>query len=324
MKNFTLKNILVLTAFLLIGAGNTNAQDNSKPTKDLYLSYFGNDSTNINALCYYCYGGDDYYTISCVIYNTDTIRINGKLYMYKAPQYDSRYYNTRTNLYFPVDDTLFLREEQESGRLYRYYRDYFGTGSVEKMICDMTLETGDTFVLPCCLGNEPYEKQYTVIEDDYVNGAKTITLADGWGEIIRFNEGIFPSIYPFYHDEATYWLETSHTELLCQHKDGVQVYYNHYYGCNPILTQVDENDPKQVSVSPTIINNNATITVKTVYSITDIILYDINGRATNLNPNKVSDNCWTVNTNQNLRNGLYLMIIKTNNGMSYEKIIKFD
>ena len=225
MKNaFTAKTI-VLFFLLLAVAGVAKAQQwnepNDKFQKDLYLSYFGNDSTNINIMHEPCESYDLYYLLSGVIYNKDTITINGKQYYYRVPQSLGIITEPVYHYLFPRQDTLFLREERETGRLYRYYRNYFGMGETEKLICDMTLEVGDRFVVldNHCL----YEREYEVSQVYYDHGLKTILLTDMYERI--FQEGVFPSEYPLWQESLLdLWGDgygsADRLRLLCESKDG--------------------------------------------------------------------------------------------------------
>ena len=78
MKINTLKTTLSVLLVLLSIA--IQAQDSDTLSKDLYLSYFGNDSTTIHMTHVPCYSADYGLTLTGVIYTRDTIRINGNLY----------------------------------------------------------------------------------------------------------------------------------------------------------------------------------------------------------------------------------------------------
>ena len=98
MKTITIKNTL-LVLLLFIGAGVAQAQDNSKSAKDLYLSYFGNDSTSINISYVPCCGGDYALTLVGIIYNRDTIRIHDKLYFFSTPKSLDAIHNPTLHFY---------------------------------------------------------------------------------------------------------------------------------------------------------------------------------------------------------------------------------
>lgn len=301
------------------------SQDNNKSPKDSYLSYFGNDSTNINIMHVPCESADLYYLLSGVIYTKDTITVNGKRYYYRVPQ--SLGYNTVPEVHylFPRQDTLFLREERETGRLYRYYRDYFGMGETEKMICDMTLEVGDCFFVPghFCLD----ERRFEVSQVYYDNGIKTIVLIAYMDERV-FKEGLFPSEYPLWQESlsdlwgdgygAADWLT-----MLCEYKDGVLV-YGDADGCFPNISNIEETENNQVSIYPNLIKNNDVITIDAMACIKDVIIVDVYGRTQEIITNQIDNDRWQINMAKNHGSGIYCVIIKTDKGEYYEKVLVLD
>lgn len=311
IKWFVVFTLIVLTIF-------ASAQDISKPAKDLYLSYFGNDSTSLNYKSIPCVGGDLWFLVSCTLYSDDTVRVNGNLYFFKPPQESIIPADPRIDYYFPRYDTLFLREDRTTGRLYRFYRNYFDEGEVEKVICDISLETGDTIPLPDCFG----ESQYIVREINYVNGLKKILLGNGWYNI-RFNEGLLPDYYPFYYDETGYYFELSKTKLLCEHKDGVQV-YGGANDCFPNLTNIEEIEDYDVLIYPNVVTNNDFLIIETSSHIKDVIITDMFSRTVGINKNVIDNNKWQISICQNLESGVYFIIVKTEKGSYYEKIILVD
>ena len=230
MKKSSFTKLVLLLSLAV--ATNAKAQNPDKPTKDGYLSYFGNDSTNINIGYIPCEWYDYSNVMSGVIYSRDTIRINGKRYFYRVPQPAYLVSEPEYHYLFPRQDTLFLREERETGRLYRYYRNYFGTGETEKLISDMTLEVGDKFLYPHfdCLR----EDSITVRRVSYDNGIKTIEFWEFYANI-TFHEGLFPTDFPLWQEPVEYGLSTDFSILLCEYKDGELVYgspsgcYDYHY-----------------------------------------------------------------------------------------------
>lgn len=325
MKNFTLKNILVLTALLLVGAGSANAQNNSKPTKDLYLSYFGNDSTNINIRYAPCCSADLYIVLSCVIYSRDTITIKGNRYYYSTPKPLGVISEPSNHYLFPRLDTLFLREERETGRLYRYYRDYFDMGETEKLICDMSLEEGDELVYPDeCL----WENTLVAYQVSYNNGIKTIIVANEYQETV-FKEGIFPSMFPLWQEPMRdmHWnvecASASYIWLLCEYKDGVQVYGSNN-NCFPDTSGIDEIEHKSVSIYPSIIKSDDIITIEASTPIKDVIITDVLGRQTAISKNRIIGNRWQISICNNSKYGVYFVLVITENGIGYEKVMVLD
>lgn len=318
----TLKNIIFFTVLILFETTKLYSQDSNNSKG--YLSYFGNDSTNINLTHVPCHSADLKYNISGVIYNHDTIRINGNLYMFRSPQYDKTPDDRRIDFYFPRYDTLFLREERETGRLFRYYRDYFGTGETEKIICDMTLNVGDKIIYPTgsywnCLA----EDSLVVYSVDIINDIKVIRLRASYYDA-TFREGIFPDAFPLWQEPLfsgeigpAQW-----SKLLCIHKDGEQVYVNQSEGCygsNP--WSINEMSQRSISVYPNIIYGFGTITIESLNRVYDVSILDMFGKITKINANQFDDKTWQIDILNNFVNGIYLIITQTENGVFYEKII---
>ena len=319
------KRLFIICLVVLATAGAAKAQqwkDNSKSPKDMYLSYFGDDSTNINIMHVPCESADFGYLLSGVIYAKDTITINGKRYYYRVPQSPGCIPEPEDHYLFPRQDTLFLREERETGRLFRYYRDYFGTGETEKLICDMTLEVGDRFVVPnhYCLD----ERELEVTQTYYENGIKTILLAGYMDERV-FKEGLFPSEYPLWQESVSdlwgYGYGTADwLTLLCEYKDGALV-YGDADGCFPDLNKVEEIENDQVSVYPNLIKNNDVITIEAMTSLKDVIIVDVLGKVQEIITNQLNNGKWQIKMAKSHSSGIYCVIIKTDKGVHYEKVL---
>lgn len=301
------------------------SQDNNESQKELYLSYFGVESTSLNLFHVPCESADLYYVLSGVIYTRDTITVNGKRYYYRVPQSLGYITEPEEHYLFPRQDTLFVREERETGRLYRYYRDYFGMGETEKLICDMTLEVGDRFVVPghFCW----YEKEFEVSQVYYDNGKKTIYLT-AYMDSRLFQEGLFPSEFPIWQESLSDlwgygygnadWLT-----LLCEYKDGVLV-YGDADGCFPNIYNTGEIENNQLSVYPNLIKKNGVITIDAMTCIEDVIIIDVYGRAQEIITNQIDNNKWQICMSKNYSSGMYFVIVKTDKGEHYEKVLVLD
>jgi hypothetical protein len=212
----------VLFLLLLAVAGSAKAQE--------YESYFGADSTRLNVL-QYCI---DWVTTGYMEINTaNTVHINGHDYLHATPR----------GFFFENAD-LYFREETSTGRLYRYFPII---DEEEVLLCDMTLTVGDTF----------YHIDYwgmahpSVVESvSFENGRKVIRFALPylpWHDALTFREGIFPNNFPIgyldYYD--------CENNLLCEYKDGEQVFENPEYNiCYIDETSVQEQDLQHVSLYP--------------------------------------------------------------------------
>lgn len=317
MKTNALRNILLIILLTLAGITKLYSQ-NSNISKG-YLSYFGSDSTNINIMSTPCYGGDAWYNMTCTIYNEDTIRINGNLYYYREPQGTVHPSHPKLDYYFPLYDTLFVREDIATGRLYRYYRDFLGTGESEKLVCDMTLEMGDEFMIYTC--HPEGEESFTVVDISYNNDVKTIRLYNGW-DVVYFTEGVLPRISPLYLEPGLWTNMIFESELLCEHKDGVQVYVNGQWGCyGSHPWNVDETAEKPLAVYPSIIDGSDIIMIESLYKVNNVIIVDMHGRKTKTNACQTNDDVWQINLSNSHQGGVYFIIVQTENGDFYEKII---
>ena len=220
--NMKATRIYTLLALLLMAGGVTmQAQE--------YESYFGTDSTRLNVL-QYCI---DWVTTGYMEINTaDTVHVNGHDYLHAIPRGFFDYFE------------LYLREETASGRLYRYCPVF---DEEEVLLCDMTLTVGDTFEY-----TDEWETHQAVVESvSFENGRKVIRFAPIYDyyyhDVLTFREGIFPNNYPIgyldYYD--------CENNLLCEYKDGEQVFENPEYNtCYIDETSVQEQDLQHVSLYP--------------------------------------------------------------------------
>ena len=320
MKNITSKKSWFLLVLLLIAGVIAKSQETNKSGKDLYRSYFGNDSTSLNILLAPCYSADLFFVLSGTIYTNDTITINEKQYYYREPQPLESFSQPGYHYLFPRQDTLFVREERETGRLYRYYRDYFGMGETEKLICDMTLEVGDKFTVLShnCL----QEVRVEVKSIDYNNGRKTIHL---YGNIDLI-EGLFPENFPLWQEPLSDMYEGEYGSaqeigLLCEYKDGVQV-YGGPDDCFPDIWSVNETDNYQLIIYPNVIKNNDIITIENTVYIKDVTMTDVFGRTIEINKKVIDNKKWQIHSCGRYNPGIYLMKVEMGDGKEYtERII---
>ncbi|MBR3493644.1 MAG: T9SS type A sorting domain-containing protein [Bacteroidales bacterium] len=215
--------IYTLLALLLMAGGVTmQAQE--------YESYFGADSTRLNVL-QYCI---DWVTTGYMEINTaDTVNINGHDYLHATPR----------GIFFENAE-LYFREETATGRLYRYFPMI---DEEEVLLCDMSLTVGDTFYQ---ISNWGMAHPSVVESVSFENGRKVIRFAlpvYPWHDALTFREGIFPNNFPIgYLDYYDF-----ENNLLCEYKDGEQVFENPEYNtCYIDETSVQEQGQQQVSLCP--------------------------------------------------------------------------
>ena len=217
------KILYFLLALLLMAGGVTmQAQE--------YESYFGTDSTRLNVL-QYCI---DWVSTGHMEINTaDTVHVNGHDYLHATPRG-----------FFFENAELYFREETSTGRLYRYFPMI---DEEEVLLCDMSLTVGDTFYHIDSWGMA----HPSVVESvSFENGKKVICFALPylpWHDALTFREGIFPNNFPIgYLDYFD-----CENNLLCEYKDGEQVFENPEYNtCYIDETSVQEQGQQQVSLCP--------------------------------------------------------------------------
>ena len=117
----------------------------------------------------------------------------------------------------------------------------------EVLLCDLTLTVGDTFYHIDSWGMA----HPSVVESvSFENGRKVIRFALPylpWHDALTFREGIFPNNFPIgYLDYFD-----CENNLLCEYKDGEQVFENPEYNiCYIDETSVQEQGQQQVSLCP--------------------------------------------------------------------------
>ncbi|MBR3730550.1 MAG: T9SS type A sorting domain-containing protein [Bacteroidales bacterium] len=272
-----------LLALLLMAGGVTmQAQE--------YESYFGADSTRLNVF-EQCidWGSTGYLRIN----TADSVHINGHDYLHAIPQG------------FSDDFELYLREETASGRLYRYCPLF---DEEEVLLCDMTLTVGDTFEY-----TDEWETRQVVVESvSFENGRKVIRFAlpvYPWHDhdALTFREGIFPNNYPIGFMDY-YYCENN---LLCEYKDGEQVFENPEYNtCYIDETSVQEQDQQQVSLCPNPAKEN--VLIKGI-ELAEVQVYNALGQLV-----KTVQNAYEINVSD-LLEGIYLLRITAADGECYTK-----
>lgn len=300
----------ILFVLLMLIAARVSGQSDSTY---VYQSFFGNNSTRINI--YDSHTIDALHTFVINISNSDTVNING-----------ASYYKTNGGDYYYSD--LYYREDRETGRLYQYVEEY----DTEVLICDMSLNVGDTFHFPYELD---YYTDYTYDWEPIIGTVTDVRYEDG-KKIIEFNEetfwsldidmmapltfteGEFPIIVPT-HGLWTY------NELLCQFKDGEQTYHNHGYDdCYYDSMSVEEIESNNITINPTFFSSNETIYISSDSEIKDVKMIDMLGREINISINPTDDFTSQISLNQKCNSGIYLIIVETEKEVYYEKVVLRD
>lgn len=290
-NNGRIKGVVLLV--LLALAGLAKAQG--------YQSYFGADSTRLNVYMV-CIDYDP--TIYLVINSADTIQVNGQKYLQGFPQGSFADF-----FYF---EKFYFREDTDTGRLYRYFPNQ---DQGEVLLCDMSLEVGDSFNV-----SDQWGTHSVVVESvSFENGRKVILFENTYGYMngLAFYEGVFPSYYPIgfmdYYGCDSY--------MLCEYKDGEQVFDNpEFDACYIYYSSTKEVCEKPVRIFPTSIHFMETIHVEASEQIFEITLFDLYGRKFRVINSQDTIVRWNVAIPDDL-SGVYIITIKTIQGIYHEKII---
>ena len=284
----------------------------------LYQSFFGKDSTTINSYMEVTDGDWNYTFTVC---NKDTITINDHLYYFVEPKHiESEYGYTVVNY---ADETIYFREDCENGRLYMHVKNDY----VEKdlLLCDMSLNVGDVFLLPTTYDLNQSEQEYYEVVVQSVrdeDGKKIIEFGEVWFEELSidnliFTEGTFPMMLLD--------LDYGFSEMICQHKDGELTYIvspNIEDCVLPTYLSINEIDSKEnIAVHPTIFSNNETISVSSDSEVKDVEMMDILGRNMNITSSQTDGFSYQIRLNERCNSGMYLIIVETENGIRYEKVV---
>lgn len=318
-----------LTLLLLIISYFCNAQS--------YLSFFSNNSTKYSlAHKISCYS-DDYspnnlgpcvstfdYTINSstsLIYNDKIYFIvsNGSGILYPDP---------------PYFEGILLREDTITGKIYRYIPSI----NDEVLICDMSLNEGDTFQLFPSLDittsswNNYQEKGVKIKVDSvrYINNHKIIyfpslitsdfySSQNEYNISIKFIEGIGPTYGPFgYFDDGL--VSRSLPVLLCVDKENTQVFMqNTDLQCFQFSSDIKESILSDFSIYPNPASDYLTIETSNE-KFYNVYFYDIIG----LSVAKYSFNNLINISLDNFKTGIYFLVfLDESNVKSVKKISIF-
>lgn len=302
----------IIFVLLMLIAARVSGQNDSTY---VYQSFFGKDSTTVNL---YTVIIDGDWNLTFTLYNSDTITMNNHLYYYVEPKqiesvpgYDTYNYS---------DETIYFREDRQNGRLYLYVKNNY----VEKeiLLCDMSLNVGDTFTMP----EFPYEieVQNIRVEDE----SKIIEFGEFnsqelYVDNLMFNEGVFPMVIPALS-------ETTFVELICQHKDGELLYENpelalrHKNCLMETYLSTEEIKVGNLMITPTFFSSNETISIESDFEIREVKMIDMLGREIKVSINPTDDFTSQISLNQKCNSGIYLIIVETEKEVYYEKVVLRD
>jgi len=265
----------------------------------------------------------------------DTIMVNDTVY-YQASQgagWESFEWEWKWWDYGKIN--LFIREDTFTGQIFRYIKE----NKKEYLVCDMSLNIGDTFTFPYHEYGYYYEAGKDIIVDsiDYINGKKIIYFQDfnassfygiDYGDYYRqffhltFIEGIGPTYGPFGYI-FKYGQEPYLGVMLCVAKDDTLIHITSpYLGCYQIeyssIAKIETN-PLRVYPNPATdnihieIDNEALLygTLRIIDPIGQVVFTRV------LTSNK------EIIPIGHLSAGLYIIHYNINNQVFHSKIVKY-
>ncbi|MBO7465761.1 MAG: hypothetical protein J6T56_07935, partial [Bacteroidales bacterium] len=261
---------------LLMSLTDQDSLQDSVPHKTSFQSFFGKNRTEYSILilkCWGCFAPKEEpidiapCTTNIYTFNEKEHVFNGKRYKYEV--------NLHQDSTFKFERDILLREDTVLGRLYRYYPEL----DTEVVLCDMSLQQGDTFRIPLIRipsENFPfyyYEEQGVPIAVDtvlYINEIKHIIfhyITSKWNMNSKFYnieggicieykipfcfiEGIGPSYGLGYIMDLELY-KPYLPLMLCLHKDDTLAFMQHEAtGCKlNRYTPIQVKEPKRATLT---------------------------------------------------------------------------
>lgn len=322
-----MKRILTICfSLVLLLSANYNAHAQ-------YASFFADSSWQQNFVYEITCGGMEYDTtihLGCCMtsmtfgFKSDTIQHLGRTY-YRMKGLSNSYF--------------YVREDTTHGRLYVSLPEW----SIEKLICDMSLEAGDTIDIDSIqYPGFSYETMCGPLSVDsvyYLNGRKILDMNldedcdsrffdpyfDGENYYyphnirVRFIEGIGPT---FGMRPGTKNPFETMKLLLCSYKDGELVYImNDTIGCiHDEINGVPTYNKVLMSVFPNPAQSHITVKMESDNSYGSLLIVDMMGRVVyNHNMSSAEERIDI----SNLSNGLYCIIYKGRDVQDVQKFVKW-
>jgi len=303
---------------------------NTTIAQEQYQSFFGNNNTTYHIFSVMTCKSKDAnpnllgcgYTFDYSFNRDDTIGIHQNLY----------YYISRGI------DTMYIREDTLSGKMFRY----FPQQEREVLICDISLNVGDTFQFPLIdsfqssINNSFYYEagEITTVDSiSYINGQKIIYLSpiqnsafyrfynNILGIRLAFIEGVGPTYGPFGFING-YGYEPCLGLLLCVDKEDTLTYIiSDTLGCLQYGAGIPEIGNKEIiSIYPNPAQDQITINILKE-ELSDGTMEILNMMGRRICQVKVDDPITEINI-QNLSPGIYFVRYCYNQKIVISKFIK--
>ena len=294
-----------------------------------YQSFFGDSITEYSIGTFATMYDPDFFGLeshSLGYSMNDTVVFNGTTYFKATP----------LHLWSDFIDDYYVREDTSLGHLYRYDPHT----ETEYLICDMSLEKGDTFVFPLhpdFAFNMPISGIVDTIV--YLNGKKNIIFRTDTASNspcsyplslyfenradehipIMFMEGIGPNYTPcgwmndyFFECEGGYFYmlgtwnyHFQYPLLLCVHKNGELTYMaDERAGCDQRILSVKEEEPNKWNIYPNPAHNFLNIKFEGMI-VPKGKFYITNIIGVVMYMQEVNDSHFRINT-RNLNSGIYI------------------
>ena len=239
---------------------------------------------------------------------------------------------------FPAP-VLYLREDTLEGQLFRYYPEF----DAEVVTCDISLQPGDTFLLPSVQdytsnqyqwGEYYYqeiEQPYWIVDSiTYENGRKTVWfppvtqngsfLSAQYSYPLCFVEGVGPAFGPFGNVDHSISAQALGLLLCVHHNDSLVYMTDSILGCEQFIESISEHPNVSMKLYPNPVTNTLHVEFEglddpqgtiTVADITGVVVQHV----------ETSQRGVTIDVSH-LTPGLYVVSFRNKNGVAVRKFVK--
>lgn len=211
-----------------------------------------------------------------------------------------------------------VREDTNTGKV--WYRYLYNNNSpipdtLEKLVVDMSLQVGDSFLF------NPWLNHYIHVDSVYYDAYNRKTVKFDWPRI-TFIEGVTSTLGLFYKDSLLSQTIQPH-DLICVIKDSLRTYTSEWSkmynngDCIPWVSINDISTNQPIPIYPNPNNGLFTIDLPSAKQA-EMIISDISGRV--ILKEKVTDKRKYRIDIRNQPKGIYLLQLTTSEGMYHAKV----